>query len=79
MLENLLDLVFIAGMIAAYYFYIHAPRKKTKLKHMSDVPVLEENTQMRDLDFYGINKMDSDREKFMQEIRNKGVMKKTGG
>ena len=78
MLENLLDLVFIAGMIAAYYFYIHAPKKKLKQKHMSDVPVLEENTHMRDLDFYGINKMDSDREKFMQEIRNKKTRMENG-
>jgi|GEM_PF-1929223 len=78
MLENLIDLIFIGGMIAAYYFYIHAPKKKLKQKHMSDAPVLEENTQMRDLDFYGVNKMDSDKEKFMQQVREKKTRMENG-
>ena len=78
MLENLLDLVFVGGMVAAFYFYIHLPRKKRKQRHSKNEIELEENTKMKDLDFYGVNKMDEDREKFMQEVRNKKTKMENG-
>jgi len=78
MLQNILDLVFVGGMVAAFYFYIHAPRKKRKQKHSVNKIDLSENNKMKDLDFYGVNKMDADKEKFMQEVRNKKTKMENG-
>lgn len=78
MLQNILDLVFVGGMVAAFYFYIHLPRKKRKQKHSVNKIDLSENNKMKDLDFYGVNKMDADKEKFMQEVRNKKTKMENG-
>jgi uncharacterized small protein (DUF1192 family) len=78
MLENVLDLVFVGGMVAAFYFYILLPGKKRKQRHSKNEIELEENTKMKDLDFYGVNKMDADKEKFMQEVRNKKTRMENG-
>ena len=72
MFENTIELIYLILVLALFYYFLVLPERKRKArkenKELIDVPI---KNKMQELDFYGVNKLQANPDKFLLSVEEK--------